>query len=55
MTQVYDILESLKDKLEANPNVFTVRFGDLDEIDLNKTEIYPLAHLDIAPKCNFCR
>jgi hypothetical protein len=53
MTQVYDILDAIKDKLLANPSVFTVKFGDLDEIDLNKTDIYPLAHLDLAPNVTF--
>ena len=53
MTQVYDILDKLRDKLMDNPNVFSVKFGDLDEIDLDKTEIYPLAHLDIAPNITF--
>jgi hypothetical protein len=53
MTQVYDILDKLRDKLMDNPNVFSVKFGDLDEIDLDKTEMYPLAHLDIAPNITF--
>lgn len=48
MTQVYDLLEQIKDKLRANPNVFTVRFGDVSKIDLNKTEIFPISNLDIS-------
>ena len=37
MTQVYDILDKIKDRLQANPNVFSVTYGDLTEVDLNKT------------------
>lgn len=48
MTQVYDVLEGIKDKLRANPNVFTVSFGDISKLNLNKTDIFPVAHLDIA-------
>ena len=48
MTQVYDILNKIKDRLRDNPNVFTVSFGDLTEIDLNKTTIFPLSHLTIT-------
>lgn len=48
MTQVYDILDKIRDRLRDNPNVFTVTFGDLTEIDLNKTTIFPLSHLTIT-------
>ena len=48
MTQVYDILNKIRDRLRDNPNVFTVSFGDLTEIDLNKTTIFPLSHLTIT-------
>ena len=47
MTQVYDILDKIKDRLRDNPNVFTVTFGDISDIDLNKTTIFPLSHLVI--------
>ena len=47
MTQVYDLIDKLKDRLRTNPNVFTVTYGDLTEIDLNKTTIFPLSHLNI--------
>lgn len=29
MTQVYDILDKVRDRLRDNPNVFTVTFGAL--------------------------
>jgi hypothetical protein len=48
MTQVYDILNKIKDRLRDNPNVFTVTFGDITQVDLNKTTIFPLSHLTIT-------
>jgi hypothetical protein len=48
MTQVYDILDKVRDKLRDNPNVFTVTFGDITEVDLNKTTMFPLSHLTIT-------
>ena len=48
MTQVYDIVDKLKDRLRTNPNVFTVTYGDISEVDLNKTTIFPLSHLNIT-------
>lgn len=48
MTQVYDILDKVRDKLRDNPNVFSVTFGDITEVDLNKTTIFPLSHLTIT-------
>tara|TARA_B110000977_G_C10893989_1_gene422564 strand:+ start:84 stop:542 length:459 start_codon:yes stop_codon:yes gene_type:complete len=48
MRQVYDIVDKLKDRLRTNPNVFTVTYGDLSEVDLNKTTIFPLSHLNIT-------
>ncbi len=48
MTQVYNIVDKLKDRLRTNPNVFTVTYGDITEVDLNKTTIFPLTHLNIT-------
>jgi len=45
MTQVYDILEIIKDELLASPSVNTVTYGDLSEVDLDKTTIFPLSHM----------
>ena len=47
MTQIYDILDAIRDRLRANPNVNTVSFGQLTDIDLNKTTMYPLSHVYI--------
>ena len=48
MTQVYEVLDKIKERLRNNPNVFTVTFGDVSEVDLNKTTIFPLTHLNIT-------
>lgn len=45
MTTIYDIVKHIKDFLLANPLVNTVTFGDITEVDLNKTTIFPLSHL----------
>ena len=45
MRQVYTILDKLKEILRANGITKTVTFGDLTEVDLNKTTIFPLAHI----------
>lgn len=47
MTTVYDILNTIKGFLRANPIVNTVTYGDITDIDLNKTTIYPLTHFFI--------
>lgn len=48
MTQFYDILDKIKDRLRANPNVFSVTYGDITKVDLDKTTIFPLSHLNIS-------
>lgn len=45
MTTIYDIIKHIKDFLLAHPLVNTVTFGDITEVDLNKTTIFPLSHL----------
>jgi|TARA_R110002051_G_scaffold155909_1_gene227762 hypothetical protein len=45
MRQVYTILDKLRDILRANGISKTVTFGDIMQVDLNKTTIYPLAHI----------
>ena len=44
MTNIYDLITEIKSFLRANPIVNTVTFGDISEVDLNKTTIYPLTH-----------
>ena len=45
MRQVYTVLDKLKEILRANGITKTVTFGDLTEVDLNKTTIFPLSHV----------
>lgn len=44
MTTIYDIIEEIKTFLRDHPIVNTVTFGDITEINLNKTEMFPLTH-----------
>jgi hypothetical protein len=48
MTQVYDLLDKIKDELRDNKHMNTVTFGDITQVDLNKTDIFPLTHLNIS-------
>lgn len=45
MKGFYNVTEQLKDTLIAEPFVNTVTFGSLDDVDLSKQSIFPLAHL----------
>ena len=44
MTNIYDIIKQVKDFLLEHPLVSTVTFGDITDVDLNKTTIFPLTH-----------
>lgn len=48
MIAVYETLNKIKDNLRSNPSVQTVTFGDLMEVDLAKTTIFPLAHVQMG-------
>jgi len=45
MTHIYDILDTIKDELLSSPSVNTVTYGDIADIDLDKTTMFPLSHL----------
>ncbi len=45
MRQVYTVLDKLKEILRANGITKTVTFGDLTQVDLNKTTMFPLTHI----------
>ena len=45
MTEYYDILNIIKTELEAIPMVTTVTQGAIDDVDLNKQTLFPLAHI----------
>lgn len=44
MTNIYDIVKEIKSFLRDSPIVNTVTFGDITQVDLNKTTIFPLTH-----------
>lgn len=45
MNHVYDILDTIKNELRNTVGVNTVSFGNITEVDLNKTTIFPLSHI----------
>jgi len=45
MQGFYKITKAIKNYLEVNPNINTVKLGQLNEVDLNKQTIYPLAQI----------
>jgi hypothetical protein len=45
MTEYYDILNIIKTELDAIPMVTTVTQGAIDDVDLNKQTLFPLAHI----------
>ena len=44
MTSIYDIIEQIKTFLRAHPIVNYVTYGDITQVDLNKTTMFPLTH-----------
>ena len=48
MRQVYTVIDKLKTKLKQNGITNTVTFGDILEVDLDKTTIYPLSHISMG-------
>jgi len=44
MTGFYNLLDTLKTELVANPFVNTVTYGDISDVDLSKQTIFPLSH-----------
>ena len=45
MNSVYNILDTIKTELRNTKGVTTVTFGNLSDIDMDKTTMFPLAHL----------
>jgi len=41
----YQLTETIKDQLLADVNINTVTTGDLYDVNLNKQDIFPLAHI----------
>ena len=48
MNDFYKLLDKIKDSLRSNPNVNTVTFGNLMDLDLNKTSMFPLSHMVVS-------
>ena len=48
MVQVYNILDSIRDHFRNDGITKTVSYGDLPDIDNDKTTIFPLAHMDLV-------
>ncbi len=48
MTSIYDIIEQIKGFLRAHPIVNYVTYGDITQVDLNKTTMFPLSHFFIG-------
>jgi hypothetical protein len=46
-TAFYDLTEAIKDELAADDFVNTVTYGDIFKVALNKSTMYPLAHLNV--------
>jgi hypothetical protein len=45
MIGFYNVLEKIKDTLGAEPFVNTITYGNIDDVDLNKQNIFPLSHI----------
>jgi hypothetical protein len=48
MRQVYTVIDKLRVKIKENGITNTVTFGDILEVDLNKTTIFPLSHISMG-------
>jgi len=49
MDKIYDLLETIEKHFRLNePNTNTVMFGKLDEVDLEKTTLFPLTHFNLT-------
>ena len=53
MNHVYDILDTLRDTLRAEKSVNTVTFGQLSDVDLDKTTIFPLSHIVLEQSIHY--
>ena len=45
MTGFYNILKEIKNTLSIEPFVNTITYGNIDDVDLNKQNIFPLSHI----------
>jgi hypothetical protein len=47
MNLIYATVDKIKDLLEVDPQVTTVTFGNLFDLDLNKQTLFPLSHIQL--------
>lgn len=47
MKSFYKVIDSIKEAVNAEPFNSNVSYGSIDEIDLNKQSLFPLAHIEI--------
>ena len=48
MTNIYDVISTIKTFLRNHPIVNSVTFGDIFQVALDKTEMYPLSHFSLG-------
>jgi hypothetical protein len=48
MKHIYDITDKVRDSISSNGITNTVTFGDLLDVDLDKTTMFPLAHITLG-------
>jgi hypothetical protein len=48
MREIYQVTENLRNSIRRNGITNKITFGDILEVDLDKTTIYPLAHLSLG-------
>ena len=48
MIEFYNLIDTIKDHLSLNPNVTTVTFVVIMDVDLNKTTMFPLSHMMVS-------
>lgn len=44
MKVFYEIVDTIEEELNNSPFINTVTYGNIFDVDLNKTTLYPLAH-----------
>ena len=48
MKSNYNLIDKMFTYLDGNPNVNTVTFGDIMDVDLTKQTIFPLVHVTVS-------
>ena len=48
MNTLYKLIDKMQTELKSNKLIKTVTMGDITDVDLNKTTIFPLAHISLG-------